>query len=78
MDQIFALQQVFEKYMRVGKKVYCASAVLEKTYDKVNRNKLWEVLKKHEVEEWVLNSIKAVYDGGKACVRVNDVLSNWL
>ncbi|KAF1010546.1 MAG: hypothetical protein GAK29_05048 [Acinetobacter bereziniae] len=77
VDQIFTLQQVLEKCMHVRKKVYCAFVDLEKAYDNVNRSKLWQTLAEYGVDEPTLNVLKEIYNGSKACVRVNGTLSDW-
>ena len=44
MDQIFALQQVFEKSWEYAKKVNASFVDFEKAYDRIPRDKLWAVL----------------------------------
>ena len=41
VDQIFAVRQLCEKYLRVSKKVYMAFMNLKKAYDRID----WEVLR---------------------------------
>ena len=43
----------------------------EKAYDRVDRNKLWEVLNEYDIEEKVREGIRALYRKSRACVRVN-------
>ena len=43
---------------------------LEKTYDRVNMEVLWQVLRMYEVGGKLLNSIKSMYVTSLACVRV--------
>ena len=42
---------------------------LEKAYDRVNREALWQALRMHDVGE-LLNGMKSIYVGSLACVRV--------
>lgn len=77
VDQIFTVQQVIEKCAAVNKKMYVAFVDLEKAYDKVNRSELWKVLNEYGVQGRLLSAVKSMYDGSKACVRVNNVLSEW-
>ena len=77
VDQIFALKQVCEKVREKGGKVYLGFMDLEKAYDRVNREALWQVLRMYGVSGKLLNGIKSMYDGSKACVRVNGSLSEW-
>ena len=44
MDQIFALQQIFEKSWEYAKKVNACFVDLEKAYDRIPRDKVWAVL----------------------------------
>ena len=46
-DQIFTVRQIMEKSIEKDKVVYMAFVDLEKTYDKVNREKLWRVLEEY-------------------------------
>ena len=61
MDQIFALQQVFEKSWQYVKEVLSCFVELEKTYDRVPRDKLWAVLLEYDVRGQLLAAIKLVY-----------------
>ena len=46
---------------------------LEKAYDRVNREALWQVLRMNGVGGKLLNGIKSIYVSSLACVRVKDV-----
>ncbi|MFA0954709.1 RNA-directed DNA polymerase, partial [Klebsiella pneumoniae] len=76
-DQIFTVQQIIEKCVAVRKKVYMAFVDLEKAYDRVDRECLWRVLEEYGVNGMLLGAIQAMYEGSKACVRVNGGLSEW-
>ena len=43
---------------------------LEKTYDRVNRKALWEVLRMYDVGSKLLNGIKIMYINNLAYVRI--------
>ena len=43
---------------------------LEKGYDRVNREALWQVLRFHDVGDKLLSGIKSMYFDSLACVRV--------
>jgi hypothetical protein len=60
-------------------KVFAAFVDLEKAYDRVNRSKLREVLEEYGVEmgSEKKTAVRSMYDGSKACVRVNGMLSEW-
>ena len=50
--------------------MYVGFMGLEKTYDSVNREALWQVLKMYHVCGKLLNGIKSIYVNSLACVRV--------
>ena len=43
---------------------------LEQTYDRVNREALWQVLRMYDVGDKLLSGIKRTYVDSSACVRV--------
>ena len=43
---------------------------LEKAYDRVNREVLWQVLRMYDVGGKLLNGIKSMYVHSSVCVRV--------
>ena len=61
MDQIFALQQVFEKLWEYAKEMHTCFVDLEKAYDCVSRDKLWAVLLDYDVSGQLLAAIKSLY-----------------
>ena len=71
MDQIFALQQVFEKSWEYAKKVNACFVDLEKAYDRIPRDKLWAVLLQYGVDGQLLTAIKSLYLHSEVCVPVN-------
>ena len=63
VDQIFSIRLLDEKCLGVKKKIFCTFMDLEKDYDRVDRNKLWEVMVDDEIEGVLLNVVEALYDG---------------
>ena len=70
MDQIFALQQVFEK-LEYAKEVTACFVDLEKAYDRIPRKKFWAVLLQCGIDGQLLTAIKLLYMQSEVCVRVN-------
>ena len=68
-DAIFCLRMLFEKWTEGQKAVHCAFIDLEKAYDKVPREKLWECLWLAETSECYIRIIKDMYDGATRTVR---------
>ena len=48
-DQIFIVRKIYEKYLGKGKDVYFAFLDLEKAYDRVDRDAMWNVLRLHRI-----------------------------
>ena len=73
-DQIFTLKQIVEKARKKKCKcrVYVGFMDLEKAYDRVNREALWQVLRMYDVGGKLLNSIKNMYVNSLACFRVKE------
>ena len=76
-DQIFIVRQICEKYLGKGKEVYFAFLGLEKAYDRVDRNAMWNVLRLYGVGGRLLQGGKSLYVGSKACVRAGNEVSEW-
>ena len=70
-DQIFTLKQVFEKSWEYAKDVFACFVDLEKAYDRIPRDKLWEVLQKYGIGGQLLLAIKSFYCQPEVCVRMN-------
>ena len=51
-------------------KVYVGFIGLEKVYDRVNREALWQMLRMYDVRGKLLSGIKSMYVDSSACVRV--------
>ena len=71
MDQIFALQQIFEKSWEYAKEVNACFVDLKKAYDRIPRDKLWAVLLQYGIDGQLLTAIKSLYVHSEVCVRVN-------
>ena len=50
--------------------MYVGFMDLEKPYDRVNRETLWQALRMYDVDGKLLNDIKSMYVNNLACVRV--------
>ena len=60
-----------------NKKMVVACVDLEKAYDRVGGDKLWNVLEEYGVKGRLLRAIRSLYKKSLACVRVKDELSDW-
>ena len=70
VDQIFARKQIGEKARKKKHRVYVGFINLEKVYDKVNREALWQCLRMYDVGGNLLSGIKSMYVDSLACARV--------
>ena len=55
MDQVFAVRQVCEKYLANGIYLFWAFMDLEKAYDKIDRQGMWQMLSA-DAEAWRMRS----------------------
>ena len=68
-DAIFALRQLVEKYREGQKNLHCIFIDLEKAYDRVPRQEVWNCLRLKEVEEKYIRIIQDMYKDSKTLVR---------
>ena len=68
-DAIFCLRMLLKKWTEEQKAVYCAFIDLEKAYDRVPREELWECLRLAETSECHVKIIKDMYDGDNNCEK---------
>ena len=68
-DPIFIIRQVQEKFLE-KKELWIAFVDLEKASDRVPREVLWWALRRVGVDEWIVNVIKAMYEGATAAVKL--------
>ena len=58
MAQVFAIRQVFEKYLANGEDVFWAFMDLEKAYDTIDRHGMWQMLRVYGVTDaWSVWSV---------------------
>ena len=69
-DQIFTLKQIGEKAQEKKCSVFVDFIDLEKAYDRVNREALWQVLRMYDGIGKLLSGIKSMYIDSLACFRV--------
>ena len=71
IDQIFAVRQIVEKTIEKDRVVYMAFVDLEKAYDNVNRQKLWNVLEEYGVRGRLLRAVEEdYYEQLRHCTRM--------
>ena len=68
-DAIFSLRMLKEKFSEGQKAVHCVFIDLEKAYDRVPREELWECLRLAETSECYIRVMKDMYDRATTTVR---------
>ena len=72
MNQVFAVRQVSR--MPNGKGVFWTFMELENTYDTIDRQGMWQMLRVYGVGGKLMKAVQSFYVHSMACVRVgNDV-----
>src|SRR3981081_2051128 len=71
-DGIFIVRQMQEKFLAKKKALWVAFVDLEKAFDRVPRKVVWWALRQTGVDEWIVNVIKAMYDGATTAVKFSD------
>ena len=77
VDQIFALRQLVEKRWEYALPVYCAFMDLEKAYDSVWREGMWQIAKHYGVPTQIVDLLKSWYVGISSCVRMEEGDGDW-
>ena len=70
VDQILTLKQTGEKAQKKKCRVYEGFIDLEKEYNRINSEALWQVLRMYDVGGKLLIGIKSMYIDSSACVKV--------
>ena len=70
MDHHFTLARILEGAWGYAYPVYMCFLDLEKAYDWVPREILWEVLREYRVRGFLLGAIQSLYTKSESCVRV--------
>ncbi|KAK5902677.1 hypothetical protein CesoFtcFv8_007911 [Champsocephalus esox] len=69
-DHLFTLARILEGAWEYAYPVYMCFVDLEKAYDRVPRELLWEVLREYGVRGSLFRAIQSLYSQSKSCVRV--------
>ena len=68
-NAIFGLRMMMEKWREGQKELHCVFIDLEKAYDRVPREELWECMRQAGVPECYVMSIQDMYEGARTSVR---------
>jgi len=73
---VFMVRQMMEKYRRRRKGMHIVFVDMEKAYDRVPRELLWDVLRKKGVAEQYVDVVRDMYRDCKTCVKTESGVSN--
>jgi hypothetical protein len=76
-DQVFTMRQIMEKSSEFAQQLYACFVDFKQAYDSVWRDGLWAVLRRYGIPEKVVKLIEKLYEGTKACVRIEGETSEW-
>lgn len=77
VDQVFTQRMISEKLSEKVKMRYVYFMYFEKKYDRVSRDKLFNVLMKREMRRKLLYGIKGFYENCGSRVKVRKDLTEW-
>mgnify|MGYP000675205646 CR=1 FL=1 len=77
VDQLFVVRHLGEKFFAKGKNLFLAFMDLEKAYDRVDRDALWQVLRLYGVGDKLLKAVQSLYVDSKVCVRIGNKVNEW-
>ncbi|KAI5734098.1 hypothetical protein M8J77_002409 [Diaphorina citri] len=63
IDLVFAIRQLMEKYFEYNKALWLGFLDIKKCFDSINRDKVWEALKRNKIEKNTITRIQNMYDG---------------
>jgi hypothetical protein len=72
---IFALRQLIEKTIEYNRELHLAFIDLEKAFDRVNREDIWNSLVERRVSTSLIEAIKSLYTDNKNYIRTANTIS---
>ena len=76
-DQLFTVRMLSEKTIAKNKRMIMVCVDLEKAYDNVNRDLMWNVLEEYGIRGRLAKAVRSMYVNCEACVRVLGGKSDW-
>ena len=76
-DNLFMLERMIEMTKVRKECLYVAFIDMEKAYDRINRNKLFEVMRGYGVQEKLVDVIERIYDGGMVKFEMEGIRTGW-
>ena len=76
-DNLFMLERMIEMAKVRKECLYVAFIDMEKSYDRVDRTKLFEVMRGYGVQEELVDVIERIYDGGVVKFEIEGIMTGW-
>ena len=76
-DNLFMLERLIEMVKGREEEIFVAFLDKEKAYDRVNRNKLFEVMRCYGVHDELVRLIERIYDGSRVKFELEKVTTVW-
>ena len=76
-NNIFIMERMIEMAKVRKECLFVAFIDMEKVYDRVNRKKLFEVMRGYGVQEKLVDVIKRIYDGGMVKFELEGIMTGW-
>ena len=79
-DQIANIRWIIEKAREFQKNIYFCFTDYMKTFDCVDHNKLWKILKEMEIRDhlvFYIHLLRNLYAGQEATIRTGHGTTNW-
>ena len=77
-DNLFILNGLIELKKERGEEILVGCLDLEKAYDRVDRGKLWSVLRKRGMNEDLVKTLERIYEGVKVKFMLGRMSSEWV
>lgn len=72
IDNVFIMQQMFEKRKEFNLETHVAFIDFEKAFDRVNRKKLWFIMKEQGYPQHLIDVVKNMYINSKIIINTGD------
>ena len=76
-DYLFMLKRLIEMVKGRKEEIFVAFLDMEKAYDRVNRKKLFKVMRCYGMHEKFLRLIERIYDGSMVKFELEKVTTGW-
>ncbi len=76
-DHIYTLTSIIRNRLSHNQSTYCCFIDMQKSFDWVDRDLLFYKLLKYNVNGNIYKCIKAMYSHPIACVKVNNIVTDW-